>query len=154
MAFSSILSSNAPEPPESTPRPLSPPKQLKSSSNELNGAAKPSSAPLRKPLSKATSSPKDFQTLTKRPVKAESDAHIPAKPFTSSKARPPTSDKENEKVKKEMAKIDAMELSDIDSPEWQEARQLHVLSSQKRQHDVEAAEDIKRKVCAAAPYLQ
>ena len=57
-----------------------------------------------------------------------------------------TSDKENEKVKKEIARIDAMELSDIESPEWESAKKRYLESSQKRQRDVEAAEDIKRKV--------
>ncbi len=85
----------------------------------------------------------------KRPVKAEVDAPMSTKPFSSSKGRCAASDKENEKVKKEMAKIDAMELSDIESSEWQEAKQQYVLSSQKRQHDIEAAENIKRKVCEA-----
>lgn len=149
MAFSSILSSNAPEPPKSTPRVISTSKQLKSSSNTPNGDAKPVSGPSRKSLSKATASPKDYQAPMKRPVKAEFDAPMTTRPFGSSKPRPATSDKENEKVKKEMAKIEAMELSDVESPEWQQAKQQHVLSSQKRQHDVEAAEDIKRKVCEA-----
>ena len=42
-----------------------------------------------------------------------------------------------------MARIDAMELSDIGSPDWETAKQRYPESSQKRQQDVEAAGAIK-----------
>lgn len=58
------------------------------------------------------------------------------------------SDKENEKVKKEMVKIDATPLSPIDLPEYEADKQKHAKSSQKRQRDVENGEEIKRKVCS------
>ena len=80
-------------------------------------------------------------------MKAEAD--VPTiKSLSVSRPKPSsvTSDKENEKVKKEMARIDAMDLSDIESPEWESDKQRYLESSQKRQRDVEAAEDIKRKV--------
>lgn len=57
-----------------------------------------------------------------------------------------TSDKENERVKKEIAKIDAMEMSDVETSEFEAAKQEHVQLSQKRQRDVEVGEIIKRKV--------
>ena len=80
-------------------------------------------------------------------MKAEADIPI-VKSLSVSRPKPSsvTSDKENEKVKKEIARIEAMELSDIESPEWESAKQRYLESSQKRQRDVEAAEDIKRKV--------
>ena len=86
--------------------------------------------------------------MTKRAVKAELEHPAPTKSFGSSKAKPgtATSDKENEKVKKEMTKIDAMDLSDIESPEWETAKQKHAQSSLKRQRDVEEGENVKRKV--------
>ena len=58
-----------------------------------------------------------------------------------------TSDKENERVKKEIAKIDAMPLSPIELPEYEAEKQKHAKSSQKRQRDVETGEEAKRKVC-------
>ena len=87
---------------------------------------------------------------TKRPVKAEADVLSQLKSSGLGKPKPgsATSDKENEKVKKEKARIDAMDLSDIDSPEWEIAKQQHAQLSQKRQRDVEAIEDVKRKVSA------
>ena len=87
----------------------------------------------------------EFQASKRRTARAEADTLMPVKPFNS-RSKGPMSDKENEKVKKEIAKIDAMDLSDIESSEWQDAKQRYVLSSQKRQHDVEATEDTKRKV--------
>ena len=80
-------------------------------------------------------------------MKAEVDIPI-VKSLSVSRPKPSsvTSDKENEKVKKEIARIDAMELSDIESPDWEIAKQRYLESSKKRQRDVEAAEDIKRKV--------
>lgn len=59
-----------------------------------------------------------------------------------------TSDKENEKVKKEMVKIDATPLSPIELPEYEADKQKHAKSSQKRQRDVENGEEVKRKVCS------
>ena len=80
-------------------------------------------------------------------MKAEADIPV-SKNLSVSRPKPNsvTSDKENEKVRKEMDRIDAMELSDIESTEWESAKQRYLESSQKRQRDVEAAEDIKRKV--------
>ena len=57
-----------------------------------------------------------------------------------------TSDKENEKVKKEMAKIDAAPLSPVELPAYEADKQKHAKSAQKRQRDVEHGEEIKRKV--------
>lgn len=56
------------------------------------------------------------------------------------------SDKENEKVKREMEKIDAMGLSDTDSSAWAAEKEAFTRMSLKRQADVNAVEDNKRKV--------
>ena len=45
-----------------------------------------------------------------------------------------------------MIKIDAMELSDIDSSAWTAAKENFTLSSRKRHLDVEHEETTKRKV--------
>lgn len=83
----------------------------------------------------------------RRPAKAEVETAAPMKVFNhKSKASAVASDKENEKVRKEMAKIDAMELSDIESPKWATAKNDHVLSTQKRYLEVEEAENGRRKV--------
>lgn len=149
MAFSSILSSNVPDPPKSTRRSTPASKPLKSSSNAPNGDVKPSRTAPRKSGPKRTASPKTHLAPTKHNVKAEPELPPPAKSLGSSKLKPGpmTSDKENEKIKKEMAKIDAMPPSPIDLPEREADKQKHARSSQKRQRDVETAEEIKRKVC-------
>ena len=56
------------------------------------------------------------------------------------------SEKENEEVQVEMAKIDAMDLSDIESPEYDVAKLQFTRLRPKRQLDVETAEVSKRKV--------
>lgn len=149
MSVSSILSSNVPDPPKSTRRSTPASKPLKSSSNPPNGDVKPSRTATRKSGPKRTASPKGYLAPTKHTVKAEPELLPPAKSLGSSKLKPGpiTSDKENEKVRKEMAKIDATPPSPIDSPEWEADKQKHAKSSQKRQRDVENGEEIKRKVC-------
>ena len=147
MSFSSILSSNVPDPPKVPSRATAASKQSKGASQAVNGDSKPIPAALRKSLSRPTASPRDYVTPPKRSIKAEADVPI-VKSLSVSRPKPSsiTSDKENEKVKKEIERINAMELSDIESPEWVSAKQRYIESSQKRQRDVEAAEDIKRKV--------
>ena len=63
------------------------------------------------------------------------------------------SDKENEKVKKEMERIDAMEMSESESPAWAAEKDAYVVLSRKRQLDVVAVEDRKRKVLNT-PYVK
>ena len=147
MSFSSILSSNVPDPPKSTSRSTPASKPLKSSSNTPNGDAKPSRTGQRKAAPKRTASPKDHPPPTKNILKAEHD-FLPAKSSGSSKLKPSpmNSDKENEKVKKAIAKIDATPPSPIDLPEYEADKQKHVKSSQKRQRDVEDGENVKHKV--------
>ena len=149
MSFSSILSSNVPDPPKSTPRSTPASKPPKSSSNLSNGDVKPSRAAPRKSGLKRPASPKGRPAPTKPLHKAEPERPPPAKSLSSSKLKPGlvTSDKENEKVKKEMAKIEAMPLSPIELPEYEADKQKHAKISQKRQRDVENGEEVKRKVC-------
>ena len=149
MSFSSILSSNIPDTPKSTPRSTPASKPLKSTSGAANGDVKPSRTAPRKSGLKRTTSPKGYPVPPKHVLKAEPQLLPPAKSLGSSKLKPSpmTSDKENEKVKKEMAKIDATPLSPIDLPEYGTERQKHAKSSQKRQRDVENGEEVKRKVC-------
>lgn len=56
------------------------------------------------------------------------------------------SEKDNERVRKELAKIDATELSDIDTPEWEMAKQDFIRYSKKRLLEVGKSEENKRKV--------
>ena len=149
MSFSSILSSNVPDPQKSTPWSTPSSKPLKSSSNTPNRDIKPSRTASRKSAPKRPASPKSIVPPTKHVLKAEPELLPPAKSLSSNKHRSGalTSDKENEKIKKEMAKIDAMPLSPIDLPEYVIDKQKHAASSQKRRRGVEDCEEVKRKVC-------
>ena len=82
----------------------------------------------------------------RRPVKVEAESTAPVKASSKSRASQIAADKENEKVKKEMAKIDAMALSDIESPKWTTAKENHVVLGHKRYVDIENAETGRRKV--------
>ena len=147
MSFSSILSSNVPDPPKVVSRSTATPKQSKAISLTPNGDSKSFSAVPRKSLSKQAAPPRDHTTPAKRAIKAEADIPL-TKSLNVSRPKPNSVvlDKENEKVKKEMVRIDTMDLSDIDAPEWESAKQRYLATSQKRQRDVEAAEEVKRKV--------
>ena len=149
MSFSSILSSNVPDPQKSTPWSTPSSKPLKSSSNTPNRDVKPSRTAPRKSGPKRTASPKTHLAPTKHVPKAEPELPPLAKSLVSSKLKPSplTSDKENEKIKKEMAKIDAMPPSPIDLPEYEIDKQKHGKSTLKRQRDVEHSEEVKRKAC-------
>ena len=147
MSFSSILSSNAADPPKSTPRAQPASKQFRKSSYTPNRDSTPASSASRKASQKPAPSASDYPGLVKRPVKTEQHSPAPLKGLTNNhKAGLPLSDKENEKVRKEMAKIDAMELSDIESSKWATKKQDYALLSQKRHLDIEDAEKVKRKV--------
>ena len=147
MAFSSILSSNAADPPKSTPRTLPASKQFRKNSYTPNRDSVPAASASRKASQKPVPSASDYPGLVKRPVKAEPHSPAPAKNLNNNhKAGVPLSDKENEKVKKELAKINAMELSDIESPKWATKKQDYAQLSQKRYLDIEGVENVKRKV--------
>ena len=72
------------------------------------------------------------------------DQSIPAK-NVHHKFRSTMSDKENEKVKKAIADIDAAQHSDLESPGWTTAKGNYTQLGQKRQLDIEDAESSKRK---------
>ena len=145
MSFSSILSSNVPDPQKSAPSS----KPLKSSSNTPSRDIKPSRTAPRKSAPKRPASPKMYLAPTKHVSRAEPELLPPVRSLSSSKHKSGTltSDKENERVKKEMAKIDAIPPSPIHLPEYEADKQKHAKSSQKRQRDVENGEEVKRKAC-------
>lgn len=146
MSFSNILSSNAPDVPSSTPAGLPPVKQFRRAPSTPNGDAGPPSTAFRRSSQKSALAIDGHRELPK-PSKAEISHSIPVKAHRP-KARfvPSASDKENERIEKEIARIDAMELSDIDSPDWTPAKQDFVRQSNKRLIEVQQTEDNKRKV--------
>ena len=147
MSFSNILSGEAPEPPpKPSPRAMPSSKAFKNSASVTNGDAKAASASSRKPVTK-TATPKASPAVGRGSTKNEADGPAHAKSSSISKRKVlAQSDKENSKVKAEMAKIDALDLSDIDSPIYEDAKENFLQFSRKRQTAIEASENVKRKV--------
>ena len=144
MSFSNILSSDTAETPRPTTRGNSAVKATKVLSPKVNGDnVKASPLPTRKASNKANSSTKPSIDAGKN----KSDFVTPAPPKTaaSTKRKQVAAAKDNEKVLKEMAKIDALELSDIENSEFDSARQEYLQTLKNRQLAVEALENGKRK---------
>ena len=152
MSFSSILSSNTVDPPKSTVKQTPPVKHLRKSSKLPNGDSAPSAsmstpstatAP-QKPSDESRTIPKHDSSPQRQPAE---DVKLPSlKSSSALKALAKSSHKDNEKVQKALADIDAMELSDIESSEWLGAKQQHLQRSRKRWLMVEDGEASKRKV--------
>ncbi|KAL8820904.1 MAG: hypothetical protein Q9191_007419 [Dirinaria sp. TL-2023a] len=146
MSFSSILSSHPADPPKPTTQVLPAVKQFQRKSHTPNGDTASSTS--HKKVSQSTAHPPPDEGMTSRkPVKTKSQArptpkHAPAAPkiFANN-----SSDKENEKVKREIERLDAMELCDIDSSTLAAKKEEHALIGQKRQLNVDSIEDSKRK---------
>ena len=149
MSFSNILSGDTPEPPKPKPTPRSLPstKAAKSTSHTPNGEAKITPAPSRKFASKSTA-PRSTPSQARASVKSEHD-HPPTRRATGGGTKRRSAlnlEKENEKIEAEMAKIEAMDLSDVESPGHEQARNTFIKLKLKRQVDIEDSESVKRKV--------
>ncbi|KAL6713112.1 putative DNA helicase ino80 [Lecanora helva] len=146
MAFSSILASTEPDPPANAPRSTSTSKHHKLSPHHLNGDTQQPTKSSRRGAPELLSTSTESSGQVMRHVKSEPDPPPLPKSLGNYKAKPGlTSDKENEKVRKEMARIDTMDMSDLELPEFEAAKQRHIQASLKRQQAVEATEDLKRK---------
>ena len=149
MSFSSILSNITNDPPVSTSQPGPPTKRFSRSSKILNGD-RPVSTIQSTPIAQRKPSVKAFPSPTREPLVKEQviEAAQPPRPSHSSNSEPKRamSDKENERIQKAMAEIDAMELSDIDAPGWETAKQKYAQFSRKRLLDIKDIETSKRKV--------
>lgn len=150
MAFSSILSNNVADPPIPVPRPAHPPKQTRKSAQTANGDTSSNSPAPRKSHQKPALSSSDYPGLLRRPIKTEPDSAAPGK-ASSSRSKASTipaekAERESEKVRKELARIEAMDLSDIESPRWALEKEKHARASHKRYLDVEESENTRRKV--------
>ncbi|KAL8705003.1 MAG: hypothetical protein Q9201_001848 [Fulgogasparrea decipioides] len=144
MSFSNILSSNAADPPSTTAHGLPPAKQFRTYAGP-NGDVGPPAAIFRKSSHKSSPiRPESSEPL--KPSKGDDHRSYPVK---QTKAKPKAvaslSDKENHRVEQELARIDAMELSDIESAEWATAKQDFAGSRNKRLLEVDKVEDSKRK---------
>ena len=138
MSFSSILSSNTVDPPKSAAKKVPPVKRFQRPSKTTNGDTPSSELTLPKARREATSSPK--VDLGPKPAEVK---HTPV----HKKAIKP-SQRDNEKIQQALADINAMVLSDVESPGWTEAKEKHGGQARKRLLAVEDGEGGKRKVCA------
>ncbi|KAL8951506.1 MAG: hypothetical protein Q9222_002533, partial [Ikaeria aurantiellina] len=145
MSFSNILSSNAADVPSTTPHALPPAKQFRKTPSIPNGDVGPPSAMFRRSSQKSTLPVSEY---SETPKLAKEDVCQPRSnkiPKPKTKFGPSTSDKENDRIQKEIKRIDAMELSDIESPDWSAAKQDYAKLSSKRLLEVEGVENNKRK---------
>lgn len=147
MSFSNILTSNVNEPPKATSKALPAAKQFQRKSHTPNGDVG-SAAVLKKTPGKKALSPNEHVGSSRQSGKQKIHSPAPPKIAISHNNIGLTvmSDKENEKVKKEMEKIDAMELSDAELSAWAAEREAYIATSLKRQVDVDAEEERRRKV--------
>ena len=146
MSFSNILSGDTPEPPKPAPRPVSTSKSSKSNTDIVNGETKITSAPSRKSAGK-NSTPKTASAHQKSLSKVASDPPSRVKHTSSQRRKAAVNiERDNEKIKAEMAKIEAMEMSDIESPAYDEAKENFTHLKRKREAEVEKTEIAKRKV--------
>ena len=151
MSFSNILSSNAADPPNRPPRGLPPSRQFRKTPSITNGDLGPASGMFRRsshksnPLANESSEPRRASKGDVYHPSSVKTAKVKAKPAIS------ISDKENDRVQKEVARIDTLDLSDIDSPEWANVKQDFLTSNNKRLAEVDNAEASKRKVWCSDP---
>ena len=156
MSFSSILSSHPTDP---TPKPSThkPPaaKQFQRKPHTTNGDTV-SFAPVDTETHDSLPLPLDGTGTLRKPTKSKAHPAATTKATSGSHkvTSHPLSDKENEKVKLEMEKIDAIQISDIDGPAWANKKEEHALLGSKRQLDVDLGEESKRKVSLPPQRLQ
>jgi len=147
MSFSSILSSNPTDPPKASTHKLPAVKQFQRKPHTPNGEnlSLPS---VDHPIYDALPLPADHTAGLRRPAKSKPLPITTAKTTSSAQKSfiQALSDKENEKVKMEMGRIDSIRLDDIEGPAWAAKKEEYALVNQKRQLDVDSAEETKRKV--------
>lgn len=148
MAFSSILSNDPSEAPKPLSEKLPAVKQFQRKPHVPNGDTTPTFS-TKKAVYEPTSLPIEDSGNSRKPAKAKSQMAATLKAPSTSIQKPikrALSEKENEKIKSEMAKIDAKDLGDIDGPAWEAKKEAYGLLNQKRQMNVDTSEDSKRKV--------
>jgi hypothetical protein len=150
MSFASILSEPAVEPPKKSPPPTN---HQARPSLESNRVASP---PPQKTSAKIEETIKSMDRIPKvqeiprvqieKPVKSGLNGVVPVKPAAPKKSRKIWSEREVEKITREMEKIDDMEHSDLDIPSFEAAKSEYEQRLAKRTHDVDDAEAHRRKV--------
>lgn len=146
MSFSSILSSNPADPPKAFTQKLPAVKQFPRKAHPLNGDTLHIDA--EHPIHNALSLPIDDTVSLRKSAKSKTHPHTVAKivPSGPKSTSYTLSDKQNEKVKTEMGRIDTIRLSDIEGLAWAVKKEEYALLNQKRQLDVDSVEESKRKV--------
>ena len=148
MSFSSILSGNISDPLKDPQSVASPPRQTRKISGNLDGEPKATSSGIRqsasKPMAILAVSPRPVKK-TKRP-KALADSPYKFLHNMPKAAVPGFSDKENEKIQKELEKIDAMPFSPVEGPGWEAGKLEYHHIHEARQTAVDKDEKAKRRV--------
>ena len=145
MSFSNILSNDVTESPRPSTRGSSAVKTSKATALLANGDRKPTPAQRKVSAKPSSSSPKP--PLDGAGHKSEFALPPPPKASATSKRKQAASVKENEKVLKELEKINNTmdDLSDIEGPEWDEVKRQYLHELQQREQEVLTLEEHKRK---------
>lgn len=145
MSFSNILSNNTAEttPAATLPRSMPVSKVFKNSAVVTNGDSKPLLGATRKTSTK--SSTKGSPVIGKSPVRADLDILVPPKTTSHKRKAHVLSEKENERVEREMTRIETTELSDLDVPAYESAKRKYDQSRQLHLQGQEDDEKFKRK---------
>lgn len=149
MSFSNILSSNTADLPPptatTTKNGLPPTKQFRKTHTVPKGDVAPPSTILRRSSHKTNHIKTEHSETPKPPKGDESRPHPVKNSKVKSKPVHSQSDKENQRIQQELARIDAMEHSEVESAEWKTTKQDFLRLRNKRLLDVDKAEESKRK---------
>lgn len=148
MSFSSILSGNINEPSKDPQAVVSPPRQTRKSSGTPNGEAKTAASSSRQTGSKTLAASAVSPRAVKKAKKPKGLTESPYKSLNgmSKTLVPSLSDKENEKIQKELEKIDVMPLSPLEASDWENEKVGYNHVHGKRQIAVNEDEKAKRRV--------
>ncbi|KAL8667672.1 MAG: hypothetical protein Q9202_000527 [Teloschistes flavicans] len=144
MSFSNILSCNTADPPTTTTTTkngLPPTKQFRKTHSVPKGDAAPPSTIHRRSSHKANHI-KTEHSETPKPPKGDENRPHPVK-TSKVKTKPvhSMSDKENQRIEQELARIDAVEHSEVESTEWETAKQNFLRLRNKRLLDMDKTEE-------------
>ncbi|KAI4103086.1 MAG: hypothetical protein L6R37_004040 [Teloschistes peruensis] len=152
MSFSNILSSNTADLPPpttttttTTKNGLPPTKQFRKTHSVPKGEVAPPSTILRRSSHKAHNIKTEHSETPKPPKGDENRSHPVKNSKVKTKPVHSQSDKENQRIGQELARIDAIEHSEVESAEWETTKQDFLRLRNKRLLDVDKAEESQRK---------
>ncbi|KAG8532196.1 putative DNA helicase ino80 [Bacidia gigantensis] len=144
MSISNMLSADVSEAKKPETYAASLPKAPESTSPKMNGDNRSTTVTPRRSTATKVPSPKS-STSMQNAHKNDILPSTPPKNSTARKRKQVFSVKDNEKILKEIAKIDAMGFSDLECEEFEEAKLQHAKRAEQRTREIGLTEESKRK---------